>query len=127
MKEAVARGTKQISWKQSVEIASMIRGKKTETAKKMLEKVIKMEMPVKFKRFNESAGHRSGIGPGKYPVKASHEILQLLKSAEANAQHQGISNSKITHIITSKCSTRRYGRQGWKGKRTYIEVKVGND
>ena len=59
-------------------------------------------------------GHRKGgIGPGRYPVKASREILKLIESAMENArfQHEDIDAEEmvITHIAAHRGQIRR----GW--------------
>ncbi|MDD5086915.1 MAG: 50S ribosomal protein L22, partial [Candidatus Nanoarchaeia archaeon] len=59
-----------ISTKQAVEICNMLRGGNLQKAKTFLEEVADMKKAVKFDRFSEGAGHKKGMGPGKYPVKA---------------------------------------------------------
>lgn len=114
-----------ISTKHSIEICSRIRKKKLEKVKKILELVIAKEKPIKYTRFTEGAGHKTGIGPGKFPVKAAQEILKIIKSAESNALDKGLSkNLKIAHISANQASRPwHYGRQRRiKMKRTHIEV-----
>ena len=125
MARAVGRDLS-ISKKQSVEICKWIRYKSTSRAKRILEDAIKMERAIPYTRFNWNVGHRPGMGPGRYPIKASTEILALIKSAEANAQLKGLNtgNLHIVHINAQKAPTpHHYGRQrGTKMKRTHIEV-----
>lgn len=114
-----------ISTKHSIEICSKIRNKKLEKVKKILELVITKEKPIKYTRFTEGAGHKTGIGPGKFPVKAAQEILKIIKSAESNALDKGLSkNLKIAYILANQASRPwHYGRQRRiKMKRTHIEV-----
>jgi large subunit ribosomal protein L22 len=117
-----------ISAKQSIEICSKLKGKDLQDAKKMLEDVIGMKKPFKFTRFTEGAGHKHGIGPGKYPVKSSKEILKLLKLVESNAQQKALdtSNLVIIHMCAKKGpNTWHYGRQiRVSMKRTNVEVVV---
>ncbi len=84
------------------------------------------EEAVRFTRFNKGVGHKPGIGPGRYPIKASKEILDLLKSAEANAQFKVLNTANliIGHISANKASDSwHYGRQRRrKMKRTNVEV-----
>ena len=125
MARAVGRDLS-ISKKQSVEICNHIRHKSTSQAKKILEDAIALRKAIPFTRFNWNVGHRSGMGPGRYPQKAATEILALIKSAEANAQVKGLNtgNLSIVHINAQKAPTpHHYGRQrGTKMKRTHIEV-----
>ncbi|MFH1771065.1 MAG: 50S ribosomal protein L22 [archaeon] len=114
-----------ISTKHSIEICSKIRNKKLEQAKKILEKIISLEQAIKYTRFTEGAGHKVGIGPAKFPVKAAQEILKIIKSAESNALDKGLSkNLKIAHISANQASRPwHYGRQRRiKMKRTHVEV-----
>ena len=67
-----------ISTKQGIEICSIISGKNLQKAKKILNEAKDMKKPIPFRRFTEGAGHKHGIGPGKYPVKACSEILKLI-------------------------------------------------
>ena len=125
---AKALGTSlSVSTKHSIEIASFIRGKKVERAKQILQATIEMKRPIPFKRFNGDVGHRRGkMMAGRYPIKASKEILALVKSAESNAQSKGLSTPDliVKHICAQKGSNvGRFGRQrGRKAKRTHIEI-----
>ncbi|MBU0536381.1 MAG: 50S ribosomal protein L22 [Nanoarchaeota archaeon] len=129
-KESMARsvGTDlPISTKQTLEICNMIRGKSLARAKTMLNDVIKMDMPVPFKRFTNGVGHRKGnLASGRYPIKASASILSVLESAETNAQQKGINTSRlgIVHLAAQKGSRpMRGGRhRGRMAKRSHVEV-----
>jgi len=117
-----------ISAKHSVEICSRLKGKNLQNAKSMLESIISMKKPLNFTRFKGGAGHKHGIGPGKYPVKASEEILNLLRLVEANAQQKSLDTSAlvIIHMCAKKGPrTWHYGRQSRVSmKRTNVEVVV---
>ncbi|MBC8500450.1 MAG: 50S ribosomal protein L22 [DPANN group archaeon] len=116
-----------ISTKSAVEICSSIRNKTVEEAKKYLEAVKNKKKAVRFTRFTEGAGHKKGIGSGKYPIKAAENVLNAINSAESNAIDKGLSrNLKIIHVSAQKASTPwHYGRhRRRKMKRTHIEVLV---
>ncbi|MBL7056706.1 50S ribosomal protein L22 [Candidatus Woesearchaeota archaeon] len=116
-----------ISSKHAIEICSHLRHKKVAYAKEFLGSVIKKEKAVKFTRFTAGAGHKTGIGPGKYPKKASEIILQAIESAESNAIDKGLGlDLKIVHLSAQRASTPwHYGRQSRrKTKRTHIEVVI---
>ncbi len=117
-----------ISTKHAIEICNLIRHKQLSTAKDLLKKAITKEAPIPFTRFNRNVGHRPGIGPGRYPEKASKEILGLLECVEANAQFKGLDTSSlvIEHICAQRASkAMRYGRKrGVRAKRTHVEVMV---
>jgi large subunit ribosomal protein L22 len=130
VKEKMARAqalSLPISTKQSVEICSFIRGRKLSVAKRMLEDVGAMKRAVPFKRFNHNIGHRKGdMGPGRYPLKASAEILKVVKACEANAQTKGLDVSSLVIRHASADFAARpwhYGRQSrTKMKRTHVEI-----
>ncbi len=116
-----------ISRKQSVQICQAIRGMNVQKAKKYLEDVIALKRPIPYTKNTTDAGHKAGMAAGKYPIKSSEKILNLLKSAEANAQFKGLStgNLIIRHALAHKGpSTRRYGRKSMKAKSTHVELVV---
>ena len=117
-----------ISFKQSVEICSFIRHKKISDAKEILSNVMKHKRAIPFKRFHHNIGHKTRIGVGRFPEKASEEILNLLNTVEANAQFKGLNtaNLVIEHINANKASkVMRAGRKrSRQAKRTHIEIVV---
>ncbi|MBD3354662.1 50S ribosomal protein L22 [Candidatus Woesearchaeota archaeon] len=116
-----------ISVKKSVEICNLIRFKNLQKAKDILSQIMLKKMPVPLKKFNRGVAHKKGnIAGGSYPIKASKEILGVLKSAESNAQFKGIDTSStiIKHICAHKARKQpHYGRmRGRTMKRTHIEI-----
>lgn len=115
-----------ISTKQSIEICNFIRGKRVNRSIRMLEQVITKEIPVPFKRFTGDVGHRKGhIASGRYPIKATTEILKLLKSAKKNAINLGMGEElKIYHINAHQGPRQmHYGRQSRRvQKKTHVEI-----
>jgi len=120
-----------ISIKQSAEICSFIRGMNLMKGKELLNEVIYKRKAVPFRRFNMDMGHKTGIGPGRYPIKASKEILKILETVESNAVSNDLNKDKlvITHINAQKASSPwHFGRhRRRKMKRTHIEVVVKED
>ena len=116
-----------ISTKHTVEICHHIRYKSTTQAKFLLEEAIALRTAIPFRRFNKDLGHKAGMGPGRYPIKAASIVLQLVKSAEANAQDVGldISSLKISKAIANKAAVQATGgRRRATGKRTHVELEV---
>ena len=118
-----------ISFKQSIEICNSLRSKKISRAKSILNEVISEKVPMPFTRFTGDVGHRRGnLAAGRFPIKASKEILDLLNLVEANAQFKGLNTSSliILRIVPNKGpTTARYGRKRSRSaKRTSIEVVV---
>jgi large subunit ribosomal protein L22 len=124
MAKAYGRGLG-ISTKKSVEICNAIRRKPVQKAKAFLERVLKMEDAVPMKRYNQDAAHRKGMAGGKYPLKATREILKIIESAESNAHAKGLSKELVIVHISAHLAQRpwHYGRQKRsKMKRTHIQV-----
>ncbi|MBI2135078.1 50S ribosomal protein L22 [Candidatus Woesearchaeota archaeon] len=117
-----------ISFKQSIEICNFIRNREVSYAKNVLNKVIEKKKAIPFRIFNDNMGHKRGIAAGRYPGKASKEILDLINLVEANAQFKGMNSSNlvIAHINANKAATvLHYGRKrSRKAKRTNIEIVV---
>ena len=117
-----------ISFKQSVEICNFIKNKNVNDAKKILQNVVQKKEAVPFRRYNMDLGHKKKIGPGRYPVKVSKELIKLIQSAEANAQFKGLntSNLAIAHISVHRAGkSSHYGRQSRTiMKRTSVELVV---
>ncbi len=116
------------STKHGIEICSALRGKPLDKAMVLLEEVISLKTAIPFKRFNKDMGHRVGMAAGRYPVKASKHILELLKSVNSNAQEKGFATSDlvVSHISAKKASRPwRAGRHvRRKAKRTHVEILV---
>jgi large subunit ribosomal protein L22 len=121
-----------MSPKHAMAIASKIRGMKLTKAISLLEKVVKLETPIPFKRHNTGIGHRKGIKKekiGRYPVKASGKIIEMLKNLEANADFKGLDSEKLklVHVEAQKGVTRK-GRKPkgrWKLWRTqFVHVQA---
>ena len=117
-----------ISTKTAIEMSNFLRGRTTEKAKLLLERILKKEQALPMKRFTDGVGHRKGpIAAGRYPQKASEEFLKLVKIVEANAREKGLGESlKIVHLAAQKGSNDyHYGRQRRRTfKRTTIEIVV---
>lgn len=117
-----------ISFKQSVEISRFIKNRSVSDAKKLLQKVIEKKIAVPFKRYDWDLGHKKGIGPARYPEKASKEFIKLIENTEANAQFKGLNTSNliIAHISSHKAGKAwHYGRKTRrKMKRTNVEIVV---
>ncbi|WP_414837823.1 50S ribosomal protein L22 [Candidatus Nanosalina sp. VS9-1] len=105
MTEAKAVGKNlPISWKDCTEIGRFIDGDSVEKAENKLERVIEKELHVPYTKFDSDAGHKSGGEAGGYPVKASEEMLKLLRSAKSNGVDQGLQESamKVSNVITNQ-------------------------
>ena len=87
----------------------------------MLENVIKLKVAVPYKRYNQDTPHRKGrIAAGRFPVKASKEILSLLKSVESNASHQGLDTN---NLVIKQAIANMGSRQFHYGRKRRIQMK----
>jgi large subunit ribosomal protein L22 len=113
-----------ISFKKAVIVCNNIRGMNLIEAIALLEKVKALEKPLPFSRFQRGAAHRTGIGMGKYPKKASTEMLEVLNNAMANAEFKGLNTEKLKIIFVQAnrgLSRRRRKPQGrWKAWKTVL-------
>lgn len=117
-----------VSTKQAIEICNALRGRHLGRAMSILEDVISLKRPIPFRRFNRDTGHKPGMAAGRYPVKASKHVLELLKSVNSNAQEKGFATADlvVSHISANKASrpwhAGRHVRR--KAKRTNVEIIV---
>ncbi|MCL1810642.1 MAG: 50S ribosomal protein L22 [Methanomassiliicoccaceae archaeon] len=122
-----------VSPKFAREVAGMVRYMNAEKAVTVLEEVIALERPVPLKRYNKRVSHKKGVGPGRYPVKASKAILEVIRSAMSNAEYKGLDASSmvITTITIARGQTmpghmpRAHGRATqWNQETANIEVII---
>lgn len=96
-----------VSWKHCNEICHFIKGKKVDKAIPYLEKVIKKEAFIPYRRYTKGVGHRENGQIGRYPEKASKIIIKLLQNAKANAEFKDLDTKKlkIEHATAYKAVT----------------------
>jgi large subunit ribosomal protein L22 len=93
-----------VSHKSAIEICKTIKGMMLSQAKQYLRDVMDKKRAVPFTRFKKKAGHRHGLEKayaGKYPEKASKQILKILEGAEANAEYKGLDTERLRIIHAS--------------------------
>jgi len=120
-----------ISPKKSVELARALRGKKVDSAKEYLERVIALDQPVPMRRYHTMIAHKHGVGPARYPVKVARHFLKVIQSAEENAGYKGleVDNMRIRVLAAHKGPTtkgrmpRAQGRSTpWNQETVNLEV-----
>jgi len=117
-----------ISYKHTVEVCNFVRGKPIEQAKRLLDEVMKMKRAVPYRIYNLEMAHNRAVGAGRFPVKTCKHVREVIESAEANAQHKGLSvaNLVVRHLAPQKAGrTMHFGRQRRESKRCHLEVIVG--
>jgi len=124
---AKARGwSLPISFKKSVNIASMIKGKDVVKAKRLLNEVLNFKRAVPFKRYKRDVPHRRGIAAGRYATKPAKFILELLENAIANAKYHEMDESKLyvsKILVTRAVSKKKMQRYGF-GKATNVFIEL---
>jgi len=116
-----------ISRKHVIEIGNYIRGLPIAKARRILQETMEKKKPIPFKRFHGDVGHRAGaMAAGRYPIKASEQVLKLMNSAAANAKQKGLEESAliIDHFSAHKGPSQwRHGRQRRRrAKRTHLMI-----
>ena len=120
---AIARGTGlHISKRHGMYISKFIKGKNIDRAIMDLEQVQKLRLVVPFKG---EIPHRKGRGmmSGRYPVKASGIVINVLKALKGNAIVNGLDMNKT--IITESVSnwaSRPAKSDGRYAKRTHLVI-----
>jgi large subunit ribosomal protein L22 len=117
-----------ISTKAAMMICAYLRGRKTEAAKRILRDTIRKHQAIPFTRFTNGLGHKKGIpAQGRYPVKASQNILMIVESVEANAASLGMTGD--LHIASMHANwaskSMKGGRQARREpKRSHVWIVV---
>ena len=99
-----------VSPKHTREICIAIKNMRIPVAKQFLTDVIALKRAVPFKRYNDGVGHRRGkMAAGRYPVRASTEVLKVLVNAENSAMDKGLEpdHMKISYAATKQGRTIR--------------------
>ena len=96
-----------ISQKAAREICREIRNIRLDVAKSLLQDVMEKKKPIPYRRHSKKVGHKAGFQgwyAGRYPVKASQEILKVLNALEANAENKGLDTEKlkIIHAVSQR-------------------------
>lgn len=114
-----------VSWKHTTEVGRFVKGDSLDKAKEKLERVVEKDLAVPYTKFDSDAGHKSGIGAGRYPVKSAEKVLELIEDAESNAEDQGINtdNLELKNIITNQGPT--FSRRQEKLKSAHVKIIVG--
>lgn len=90
-----------ISPKAATEICSAIRNMRLDNAKRFLQDVMDKKRPVPYRHYKKKVGHKAAIQggyAGRYPVKASREVLKILNGLEANAEDRGFDTERLKII-----------------------------
>jgi large subunit ribosomal protein L22 len=120
--------------KQSREVCTAIRGMMLDRAIELLENVIQEKTWIPYRRHKKKRGHHSGMkkwAAGGHPVRASENILKILRNAESNADSKGldIDRLRVIHAAASRGRTykkyieRAFGRSSpYFENTTHVEI-----
>src|SRR5687768_4433148 len=90
---------KDISHKHAREISLAIKNLSIEKARDYLDSVLRKEIAVPFRRYNNEVAHRSnirdGFFAGRFPKKAASEFLRILDNLESNAEYKGMDLDRL--------------------------------
>ncbi|NHI89483.1 MAG: 50S ribosomal protein L22 [Candidatus Thorarchaeota archaeon] len=117
-----------VSPKQCREVCNQIQGMMLDKAIDLLELVIDEKAWIPYRRHRKTRGHHSGMKKwpaGGHPVKASKQILKILKNAEANADSKGldIDRLRVVHAATQRGrSYKKYIERAFGKSTPYFEV-----
>ncbi|MGA3289842.1 MAG: 50S ribosomal protein L22 [Candidatus Bathyarchaeia archaeon] len=134
-KTAKASGRElKVSHKAAREICKAIKGMMLTNAKQYLRDVAAKKKAVPYTRYNKKLPHRHGLVNsfcGRYPIKASQQILDVLESAQSNAENKGldVDRLRIIHaaayqgIKLKRYTPRAHGRASPKyDTTTHVEI-----
>lgn len=105
------------SYKDLAAVCNAIRYMNASAALDFLDRVIAMEVPIEYNRYNKHMGARHELGgkKGAYPVKAAKEVRLALINAISNANNKGMPGEElyIVHAAANKTRIeRRYPSRG---------------
>ena len=124
--------------KHAREICAAIKGMKVDQAKTFLEKVIRLEQSVPFRRHKKKQAHRHDLKEfkwyaGRYPRKAAARIYEILSAVESNGEFKGLDVElcRIIHAaahrgrIIKRYIQRAHGRSSAKFKHlSHVEIVI---
>ncbi len=134
-KTAKASGRElKVSHKAAREVCKAIKGMMLNDAKQYLRDVAAKKKAIPYTRYNKKLPHRHGLiktFAGRYPIKASQQILDVLESAQSNAENKGldVDRLRIMHaaayqgIKLKRYTPRAHGRASPKyDTTTHVEI-----
>ena len=134
-KTAKASGRElKVSHKASREICRALKGLMLNNAKQYLRDVIAKKRAIPYTRYNKKLPHRHGLVntfAGRYPIKASQQILNVLIAAQSNAENKSLDVERLRIIHAAaypgmklkRFTPRAHGRASPKfNTTTHVEI-----
>jgi len=129
---ARARGVEiPMSPKKTYEVLNAIRGLPVARAREVLEAASEGRKPIPFRRYNQETAHHPGTGPGRYATKVVRRILEILESAEGNAEYENLDVDRLFVKVAASgrgrirkaTMPRAHGRAtAWNEQTTNVEI-----
>jgi ribosomal protein L22 len=110
--------------KELISICNMIRGRKVDTAIKMVEEVLVFKRVVKMNNREVPHQHGKGVMAGRYPLNACKEVLSLLKHLRANAIYNELELEKAIISCNANIASKPYKRGGARFKRAHVMIRL---
>ncbi|KAJ2778129.1 60S ribosomal protein L17B [Coemansia javaensis] len=112
-------GDLRVHFKNTVETANAIKGRKLLNAVRYLKDVQEQKQIVPFRRFNRGIGRHAQAKvfrapSGRWPAKSAKYLLDLLKNLQANAEAKGLNPEElvIKHIMVN--AARKHRRRTYR-------------
>ncbi|RLG21891.1 50S ribosomal protein L22 [Candidatus Micrarchaeota archaeon] len=105
-----------VSWKDCNEVCYAIRNKNVDKALKYLDRVLKKQDFIPYRRYHKKKPHRKGGTPGGWPIKAVKLVKSVLENAKANAENKGLDANKLKIVHSTAYKTITLERTKPKGK-----------
>jgi large subunit ribosomal protein L22 len=110
-----------VSYKDLCAVCNAVRYLKVANAFDVLDNIIGMHTPVRFKRYNRYMGSRHELGgqKGAFPMKAAKEVKKVMTNAMANSKSKGMDADSLFVVHASANKTRIESRRPSKGSRSW--------
>ncbi|XP_018322460.1 60S ribosomal protein L17-like [Agrilus planipennis] len=104
-----------VHFKNTVEVANVLRGKTIKRANAYLKNVIAKKECVPFKKFKGGVGRcaqakQFKVTQGRWPRKSARFLLDLLRNAVSNAEYKGMDTDRL-HILHIKVNSAPLNRR----------------
>ena len=118
-----------VSWKDSIEICRVIKGKNINKMIDFLTDVIDLKKAVPYKIHTKDIAHKKGksMAAGKYPIKTSKIFIKMLNNLKNNADNKGLDTENLTIVnaqankgVTHYRGARSFGRRHSKSSNINI-------
>ncbi len=105
------------SYKDLANLCRAVKNKSVAQARKLLDDVVSMKMPVLYTFHHTGMGHRSQLGgkKGRFPKKEAKIMLTLIQNAAAGATQKGLDEKKlfISHAAANRQNVMKRYRKFW--------------